>query len=364
MSKRSFSPQTRRGFTLVELLVVIAIIGILVALLLPAVQAAREAARRINCSNNLKQLGLACHNYADKYNEGLPWNSEAANFGYDATINYTGELRVNVKNFSWIFSALPYIEQGPLYDQFWQLEPVQTLANNGNNSPNTNPANGNVNRTLKQVVIKGLICPSNQQPALRLNQWSGYRDTSLTTAGGSDYVGNLGHIWGGWKDCGAVPDWPDPQGMNRFVKGSTGTPWIDGDYDTSVINCNGAFKYHGNFRLADFLDGTSNTLMVFEDMHWRGGNATNAPHDRNHTDDAAWIAPVSVVQSLRNPMNNKNKAWLQGNGDYRCHSWSSNHPGGALACRGDATVAFYAESIDRVVQYALATKAGGETQSN
>ena len=63
-------------------------------------------------------------------------------------------------------------------------------------------------------------------------------------------------------------------------------------------------------------------------------------------------------------MNNKNKAWLQGNGDYRCHSWSSNHPGGALACRGDATVAFFAEGIDRIVQYSLATKAGGETQSN
>lgn len=363
MAKRSFSLPTRRGFTLVELLVVIAIIGILVALLLPAVQAAREAARRINCSNNLKQLSLACHNYADKYNEGLPWNSDPGSVGHDATVSYNGETRFNVKAFSWIFATLPYIEQGPLYDQFWLNEPVQTVGNNGNNSPNANPANGLINRNLKQTVIKALICPSNQQPALRLNQWSSYNDTAGITAAGSDYTGSLGHVWHGWKDCGAVPDWPDPTGAGRFVKGSVGTPWIDGNNDTSVVNGNGVFKIFGNFRLADILDGTSNTLMVFEDMHWRGGNATNVPLDRNHTDDSAWISPISVVQSLRNPMNNRNKAWLQGAGDQRCHGWSSNHPGGAMAARADATVQYYAESIDRVVQYSLATRAGGETQS-
>src|SRR6187401_3085395 len=88
-----------RGFTLVELLVVIAIIGVLVALLLPAVQAAREAARRMSCQNNLKQLGLACHNYADIVGV-LPPAGTSSN------------------EFSWCVHILPFIEQKNLYDQF------------------------------------------------------------------------------------------------------------------------------------------------------------------------------------------------------------------------------------------------------
>jgi len=364
MVKRSVSKPTRRGFTLVELLVVIAIIGILVGLLLPAVQAAREAARRINCSNNLKQLGLACHNYADKYSEGLPWNSDCGSQGHNATIDYGGEVRLNVKSFSWMVSILPFVEQQALYDSFWFNEPVQTVNNNGNNSPNANPANGFINRNLKQTVIKGFICPSNNQPNLRQGLWSSYNDTQGLPAAGSDYTGNMGHVWHGWKDCGAVPEWPDPLGLGRFVRGSSYTPWIDGNNDPSVANTNGVFRVYGNTRLADILDGTSQTIMVFEDMHWNGGNTTGAPLDRNPTADSAWASPISVVQSMRNPMNNKNKAWLQGAGDVRCHGWSSNHPGGALAARADATVGFYSESIDRVVQYSIATRAGGETTTN
>ena len=359
MKKSLSHRQVRSGFTLVELLVVIAIIGILVALLLPAVQAAREAARRMSCSNNLKQIGLSLHNYADKNSESLPWNSDAAALGHDAVVNYAAEQRRNVKNFSWIVAALPYMEQQPLYDQIWFNEPVQTVANNGNYSATVNPVTGNNNRQLRQTILKGMICPSNAQPALRQNQWGGYRDNQNAPAGGLDYVGSLGHIWGGWKDCGAVPDFPDT--LNRFVRGSNpGTPWVDGDRDDSCINTNGCFNYHGAWRLADILDGTSNTIAVFEDMHFRGGNASNVPFDRNHCDDSAWMSPLAAVNSLRNPINNKNKAWLQGNGDRRCHSMSSNHPGGALAVRADGSVSFVTETISHITRYALATRAGGE----
>src|SRR5687767_8597039 len=95
---------TPRGFTLVELLVVIAIIGILVALLLPAVQAAREAARRMSCSNNLKQLGLACHNYHDVYGQFPPNGLFFSNWGIS-----TGSPFVKI---------LPYMENQPMYDKF------------------------------------------------------------------------------------------------------------------------------------------------------------------------------------------------------------------------------------------------------
>ena len=101
----SFAPRARRGFTLVELLVVIAIIGILVALLLPAVQAAREAARRTQCTNNLKQLGLAVHNYENT-------NKELPPGGLTPTGGSYGH--------SWWVRILPYIEQGNVYDKFDQ----------------------------------------------------------------------------------------------------------------------------------------------------------------------------------------------------------------------------------------------------
>src|SRR5437899_8560020 len=98
----------RRGFTLIELLVVIAIIAVLVALLLPAVQQAREAARRSQCRNNLKQIGLALHNYHEAYN-CLP---QAANWK-----DYRSGVTPAQRNFTWIASILPYLDQSAVFDQ-------------------------------------------------------------------------------------------------------------------------------------------------------------------------------------------------------------------------------------------------------
>jgi prepilin-type N-terminal cleavage/methylation domain-containing protein len=336
----------KRAFTLVELLVVIAIIGILVALLLPAVQAAREAARRSQCSNNLKQIGLAIHNYADKFKEALPYNSDRAMGGQG-----------NNPTFSWMFAQLPYIEQGALYDQF-----NRNLDNHDSSTPGV--AGGQTNAVLRATVINGYVCPSNPQPALRLNQNQGYGagNGGGPSAGGTDYVGSLGHIWGGWRDCDTIPDFPDPSGADRFAKGGAGTPWMDGNNPGEVQRANGAFMYNGTRRLADIIDGTSNTIAVFEDHHWRGGNVPpNTPINKAHTEDSAWISPLGAIGNLRNPMNNTNKAWLKDDGDVRCHGWSSQHPGGAQSLRADASVQFSTQTMDHVVRYALATRAGGES---
>lgn len=111
--------------------------------------------------------------------------------------------------------------------------------------------------------------------------------------------------------------------------------------------------------MSQITDGTSNTVMLFEDAHWRGGNNPALAHDKRITDDASWMSPLAAVNSIRNPMNNRNKAWLQGAGDRRCHGWSSFHPGGAHAVLGDASVRFFTESIDHVVRYSLGVRNDG-----
>jgi prepilin-type N-terminal cleavage/methylation domain-containing protein len=357
--------QGRRGFTLVELLVVIAIIGVLVGLLLPAVQSAREAARRSQCLNSLKQIGLAFHNYASANKDVYPYSMDPMRdapdekgFQYDGGTKVYSDPRTpgqpvgrfpiqrNDSSFSWIVQALPYMEEQALYDQIR----FQETCNQG------------VNLAVAQQKISMLLCPSNGMVETR-NMWvqnSGGPDAPQ--AARTDYNGNLGHIWGGWKDCGNVPDFngSDPNGANRFTKGSAGTPWISNNWlQDDFARINGVFAYAGKKKLGDIVDGTSQTIAVFENYHFRGYN--NGVWDARTPDECAgWFFSVGSQHTLRNPLNNKNPAWLQGHGDRRCAGWSSNHPGGAGAMRADGSVQFYTDDLDHWVRYALATAAGGE----
>ncbi|MBC8871425.1 MAG: DUF1559 domain-containing protein [Planctomycetes bacterium] len=351
MSQRHFGPCSRhRGFTLVELLVVIAIIAILIALLLPAVQAAREAARRAECANNLKQLGLACHNYANNFKERLPWNYDSGNS------RYPGQPRGRWLQLSWIVKVLPYLEEDALYSRIERDLPPSAQC-----FMFATP----INRTIARRPIGTLLCPSTpRDPVLTWpDQVPGYRWGPVGPAARTDYVGNIGHVWSGWKDCAAVPEFNIEAAAdfpNMFRRGANpGTPSVNGESLSSQANLNGVFKYMGSVRVGDISDGTSNTIMAFEDMHWRGGNG--ATFDQRSTDDAAWMSPLGAINSIRNPMNNKNRAWLQGPGDRRCHGWSSYHPGGAQALLADATVHFFNQSISHTLRYKLGVRNDGLT---
>jgi len=213
--------RTRKaGFTLVELLVVIAIIGILVALLLPAIQAAREAARRSQCLNNLKQLGIAHLNYESTYRGLVPmakfWTAAEYQAGY--TAGHWGSWN---DDHGWYIPLMPYIEELSLKD----------LGNP--NLPLSNPAN----EFVRKAFIPMFACPTDI--GLQKNEW-GIPSWARTR---TNYLVNAGNTTYGQHDVGACPNGPFP-GCRRFG----GAPFVPRKAN----------------RLAKITDGTSSTLMMSE----------------------------------------------------------------------------------------------------
>ena len=318
----------RSAFTLVELLVVIAIIGVLVALLLPAVQAAREASRRSSCSNNLKQLALAVHNHHDTYGN-FPSGGENPRF-----------QQMNLGNWarlSYIVPLLPFIEQQPMYEQ--------VLAHHANNvsSPwNINVSNG-VNSPYIQR-INTLLCPSDSEIKAYPTNW--IKPTS--------YHGNRGDVWMNWN----FNEW-----RGAFGDGTNG-------------ECN----------FATLTDGSSNTLLLGEvcigrgiqanaDGHVLNAIATGVSINNGSGAPAICLARKGVNNMLIPPLQTAsgttgwrlggrwgdahsiyttffavlppNQPTCGGTGeDWAVPTVSSYHPGGALVAMCDASVKFISQTID------------------
>jgi len=297
-------PHSRRqGFTLVELLVVIAIIGILVALLLPAIQAAREAARRTECTNHLKQLGVSIHNYHDTFGT-LPsgWISPTG----------TGS---NYNNWGWSALILPFIEEQALYETIdvAGVTHLETLAvQNG-------AASGNNDNLLDlSQPIGAFRCPSDNGPVRNNN-----RDR---------------FPWGGANNQGelATSNYVASNDTWQTQRGATAGP----------LQERGLFRENSGFKFRDILDGTSNVIALGE-RKWR----TILDNGSQVTTGAA------VVFGIRRRNNRIHRtdqvaAGCPGinNGthvDRTREGYSSQHPGGALFTLADGSTRFISNDIDR-----------------
>jgi prepilin-type N-terminal cleavage/methylation domain-containing protein len=302
----------RRGFTLIELLVVIAIIAILIALLLPAVQQAREAARRTQCKNNLKQVGLGLHNYHDIHNRFPPGNITLS-YGHGPT--------------AWI-SILPMIDQAPLFNSL-NFE-SSTPAGHwwfGAGTVHVNAA------TLSGRVIPGYVCPSMTLGTVR----SPYGTPANSPMRGS-YV---------------------------LMEGAEGLSQVQNDATNGIRSEGGSFLRNRGMNFRDFTDGSSNVAMVFE-QSGRNFNGTAVADGRADHNDGIWMGTGSAgdtrcfnTTTLRHPIGATN-ATLAAAGGQACNSLiNSEHTGGVHTLLGDGTIRFISANIDFTLSKNMVTRNDG-----
>ena len=310
------------GFTLVELLVVIAIIGVLIALLLPAVQAAREAARRMSCNNNLKQVALATHNYHDRLGS-FPPGTLAKQFATSPMSRATALL---------VF-ILNEMEQSSLHNQ---LDP---------NDPYVNIANG-----LAGTVLPVIVCPSDVIPQNPVHQGTPPNPYGVTSYGGNGGTGGTYYRFYGY--CRNVVT-QSTDGM-FFETGPNSAPSAG----------------QSPVKMAQVTDGTSNTLFFGERSHVdrdfdslataNGGQQVIGQYGFWHS--AAGLAIVDATMTTLAPINYS----ADGSPDWntsaclRTSAFGSLHPGGANFALVDGSVRFISETIEQTTYRALSTRAGNE----
>ena len=332
-----------KAFTLIELLVVIAIISVLISLLLPAVQSAREAARRIQCSNNMKQFGLAIHNYENAIGTFPP--------GYIAQSRYTQVPCTSSWGHTWSNYIMPYLEQGNKY-----------------NALNfSHPAGFPPNTSVWENSVATFLCPTDTKAD---QSRTSFKITQISYAG----------VFG-LTECIA----------NNY---GTGTNVMNAQLCGAIIS-EGVFGRNVSYSIANISDGLSNTLMVGETSRfreespysrfnianvggaWGGGDLGTPPRYESWNDirisGGSYVVPklnsrpyIGRPSWVVDPSNGTHsKTWVD---DPRSlllgqFGFRSLHPGGANFLMSDGSVRFLKESIDLKTYRALGTRSGGEVFS-
>ena len=308
MPRQPNKPQSQTGFTLIELLVVIAIIGVLVALLLPAVQSAREASNRAKCQSNLKQLGLASLQYHDVFNS-LPsgWYCQAP--VYDSQGNLLTDSNCQTPSTpyqSYMWGMLPglfnKLEQTNLYNELNLLLPPSNIENS----------------TAVRRTLDILVCPSNRRPTTTTQTGSSQQ------LGPSDYRGNMA----GGMILPAV---------------NTNCPTQDPTNPYCCLYNNGVTYQNSSVSLADITDGSSNTLLIGETLTGTWASATSC------------CVRTNIDRTINQPIN------IQGTNYYVY--WMSKHPSQVNFVNCDGSVRPVNQTINKLVLNKLVTRNGGESIS-
>jgi len=338
------SKQNSRGFTLVELLVVIAIIGVMVGLLLPAVQAAREAARRMSCSNNLKQLGLAIHNHESTFKWVPAYGKEFPLTDAHAASNnpfftLTSDAR---RPFGVLGQLLPYIEQANITDAFDLKKP---LIDPRNLAP---PFPGGMNNPTSFNPVPVFICPSTPQSP------SNY----------GPYFENFG-LPRGTEYRMPRTDYAPLRGLHRSLAVCVGLP--SADTHNAMLGSNDLIG-KSNIRFGEVIDGLSNTLCFVEtagkqNLYFRGRlhpNSTPAVQAQTNS----FYGDLNVARHARGlsgaDINSPTQGGCSVINVFNQNNPYSFHPGGVQCVRGDGSVTFLSASTDVVTFASLVSRDGGE----
>lgn len=353
--------QGKFGFTLVELLVVIAIIGILISMLLPAVQSVRQAARRTQCANNMRQIGLAVHNY-ESANRRFPVNQVGPGGS-----NGAGGFEPGY--YSWLVPLLPFVEQNNLHQQF------NLRINNGDGDgfriSDTHP-----NAAAASTSVPLFLCPSDEPAADN-------RVAGLSNPGSSNYAGNIG-----WPSLASgFSDESRPKKFNGVIP---------------LEHPSAPIAWHGGSKVsfAQINDGSSNTAMVSERLIQTGNSVREIRNsdprlgsrhivptqaetlDRiaeriltstdQHVVESAFtgrswssgyaLTAPTYVHILGPNANLGHFSSSEREGDFLV-SPSSNHPGGVNLVRADGSVSFIDDEIDREAWWALGARDDGRVLS-